>query len=60
MARGRFDRCRAIMSRNQKNKANASASHNYILSIDADEALSEGLIQEILNEKTKGFTQGFL
>jgi glycosyltransferase involved in cell wall biosynthesis len=35
----------------QKNKALQMASYNYVLSLDADEALSEKLIEAILNEK---------
>ncbi|MGH2563957.1 MAG: glycosyltransferase, partial [Ginsengibacter sp.] len=38
----------------QKNKALAMTSHNYVLSLDADEVLSEELIESILNEK-RGF-----
>jgi len=39
----------------QKNKANTFTQHNYILSIDADEALSEELTKSILTEKQNGF-----
>jgi glycosyltransferase involved in cell wall biosynthesis len=35
----------------QKNKALALASHNYVLSLDADEALSDTLVNSILKEK---------
>ena len=35
----------------QKNYANSLSSYDYVLSIDADEALSETLIQSILQEK---------
>jgi len=38
----------------QKNLGNNAASHDYILSIDADEALDEQLTQAILEEKRKG------
>lgn len=37
-----------------KNKANQHAHYSYILSVDADEALSETLRQSILQEKEKG------
>lgn len=37
-----------------KNKANALATHNYILPLDADEALSETLQQSILKARQKG------
>jgi len=37
-----------------KNYANTLAGNNYILSIDADEALSEDLRNEIINLKNKG------
>lgn len=40
-----------------KNYANALAKGKYILSLDADEALSETLYKEILAEKQKGFQQ---
>jgi glycosyltransferase involved in cell wall biosynthesis len=39
----------------QKNLGNNAASHDYILSIDADEALDEQLIKSILEEKSRGF-----
>jgi (heptosyl)LPS beta-1,4-glucosyltransferase len=39
-----------------KNKANALAQYDYILSLDADEALSESLQNAILKEKEKGFS----
>ncbi len=39
----------------QKNYANSLASYDFILSIDADEVLSEELIQSILQEKNAGF-----
>ncbi|OQP67089.1 hypothetical protein A3860_01650 [Niastella vici] len=38
----------------QKNLGNNAASHDYILSIDADEALDEQLTQALLEEKRKG------
>lgn len=38
----------------QKNYANERASYDYVLSIDADEALSEELIRSILQEKSNG------
>jgi glycosyltransferase involved in cell wall biosynthesis len=38
----------------QKNLGNKAASHDYILSIDADEALDEELAKSILEEKSKG------
>ena len=41
---------------NQKNFANSLTTNNYILSIDADECLSEELIQSIQNEKNNNFT----
>lgn len=37
----------------QKNLATQLASHNYILSLDADEALDENLVQSILQAKQK-------
>ena len=40
----------------QKNFALQKANHQYILSLDADEALSEGMIAFIKQEKTKGFS----
>lgn len=39
---------------NTKNFANSLVQSEYILSLDADEALSEELKQSILNEKSKG------
>jgi len=39
----------------QKNYANSLTNNNFILSIDADEVLSEDLIQSILKEKNAGF-----
>ena len=39
----------------QKNWARKQASHPYVLSLDADEALSERLEKGILAEKEKGF-----
>lgn len=39
----------------QKNYANSLASNNFILSIDADEVLSEDLTKSILREKHAGF-----
>ncbi len=44
----------------QKNIAKDLASFDYVLSLDADEALSERLKNNILNEKIKGFPkQGY-
>ncbi len=43
----------------QKNLGNKAASHPYILSIDADEALSEELRQSILQIKKEGFTEAY-
>ncbi|MBD78810.1 MAG: glycosyl transferase [Crocinitomicaceae bacterium] len=40
----------------QKNKANALAKHDFILSLDADEELDQTLINAILEEKSKGLT----
>ena len=37
-----------------KNNANSLATHNYILSIDADEAVSDQMKASILSEKEKG------
>lgn len=39
----------------QKNFANTKTRHQYILSIDADEVISDELAQSILEEKEKGF-----
>ena len=39
----------------QKNYALSRASHQHILSLDADEALSDRMIQYIISEKEKGF-----
>ena len=39
----------------QKNFALSKATNSYVLSLDADEALSEELSQSILKEKSKGF-----
>lgn len=39
----------------QKNFALSKASHKHVLSLDADEALSDELIKSILKEKEKGF-----
>lgn len=39
----------------QKNFAQLKASHQYVLSLDADEALSEELVRSIREEKEKGF-----
>ncbi|MFO8236041.1 MAG: glycosyltransferase family 2 protein [Bacteroidales bacterium] len=39
----------------QKNWAKNQATYDYVLSLDADEALSENLQQQILNLKTNGF-----
>jgi glycosyltransferase involved in cell wall biosynthesis len=38
-----------------KNEANGMVSHEYVLSIDADEALSPELIRSIAEEKSRGF-----
>lgn len=43
----------------QKNYANAQASHDHILSLDADEALSETLREEIVKEKEKGLKHAY-
>ncbi|MDP2721859.1 MAG: glycosyltransferase family 2 protein [Bacteroidales bacterium] len=43
----------------QKNLGNSLATHDYVLSIDADEALSEELKNSILTAKTKGFKGAF-
>ena len=43
----------------QKNKANNLAENNYILSIDADEALSEELITSIHKLKGNGFSGAY-
>lgn len=43
----------------QKNYANAQASHDFILSLDADEALSEELRKSILKEKEKGLAPAY-
>ncbi|MBN2669220.1 MAG: glycosyltransferase family 2 protein [Bacteroidales bacterium] len=43
----------------QKNFANRLASHDYILSIDADEALSEELRSSILNIKNEGLSGAY-
>src|SRR5207247_875910 len=40
----------------QKNFAMNSASHDYVLSLDADECLSDALKKSILAEKQNGFT----
>jgi glycosyltransferase involved in cell wall biosynthesis len=40
----------------QKNFALSNASHEYVLSLDADESLSDKLKESILTEKAKGFT----
>ncbi|MES2646013.1 MAG: glycosyltransferase family 2 protein [Bacteroidota bacterium] len=40
----------------QKNFALQKANHTYILSLDADEALSEGMISFLMAEKAKGFS----
>lgn len=40
----------------QKNAAQSFTQYDYILSIDADEALSEALVEEILTEKNKNLT----
>lgn len=39
----------------QKNFALSKASHSHVLSLDADEALSNDLVKSILAEKEKGF-----
>lgn len=41
----------------QKNFANSKAEHSFILSIDADEAVSEPLARSILEAKDKGFAE---
>lgn len=41
----------------QKNLANTLAKHNYILSIDADEALDSELESQILKLKVQGFSE---
>jgi glycosyltransferase involved in cell wall biosynthesis len=43
----------------QKNYANSKAENDYIISLDADEALSEELKQSILKLKKKGFTDAY-
>lgn len=43
----------------QKNYANGLAQFDFILSIDADEALSEALKQSILTEKQNGLKDGY-
>ena len=43
----------------QKNFANAIASHNYILSLDADEALTEELRQAILHVKSNSTADAY-
>lgn len=43
----------------QKNKAITHASHQHVLSLDADEALSETLIQSILNVKQNFENDGY-
>lgn len=43
----------------QKNFANSLASHPYILSIDADESLSEQLLSSIATQKEKGFVGAY-
>lgn len=43
----------------QKNFAISCAAHPYILSLDADEALTEELTESILNEKANGFKDGY-
>jgi glycosyltransferase involved in cell wall biosynthesis len=40
----------------QKNFAFSKASHDFVLSMDADECLNETLTKHILEEKQKGFT----
>jgi len=44
----------------QKNFANAQASNDHILSLDADEAISTLLKYNIRNEKENGFKNGYL
>lgn len=43
----------------QKNKANSFAHHDWILSLDADEALSPELYQSIQFEKHRGFSGAY-
>ncbi len=43
----------------QKNFANAAASYDWILSVDADEVLDSTLQQAILEAKTKGFAGAY-
>ncbi|MEI6021287.1 MAG: glycosyltransferase family 2 protein, partial [Bacteroidota bacterium] len=43
----------------QKNRAITHASHQHVLSLDADEALSETLIQSILNVKQNFENDGY-
>ena len=43
----------------QKNFANAAASYDWILSVDADEVLDNTLQQAILEAKTKGFAGAY-
>ncbi len=43
----------------QKNHALSLCSHPYVLSMDADEALSPRLTASILSEKEKGFADGY-
>jgi glycosyltransferase involved in cell wall biosynthesis len=44
----------------QKNYANAQASYNFVLSLDADEAISGKLRENILKEKENGLSPGYL
>ncbi len=43
----------------QKNMANSLATHPYILSLDADEALSEELLSSISTQKKQGFAGAY-
>ncbi|MBU1369252.1 MAG: glycosyltransferase family 2 protein [Bacteroidetes bacterium] len=43
----------------QKNVALKACRHNFVLSLDADEALSEELCNSILDEKKRGFKGGY-
>ncbi len=44
----------------QKNFANTQAKHNYILSLDADEALDETLQREVITLKEQGFIGAYM
>ncbi len=43
----------------QKNRALSYCNHRYVLSLDADEALSEGLQRAIASQKKAGFTGAY-